>query len=278
MTPQPSSQLERLRREKEREAIALATQGRWREAVEVNRAILALFPQDVHALNRLGRALAELGRYSEARSAFQRALEVDPSNSIARKNLDRLRGLEDRPQETPTGDRVASVQVFIEERGKTCRTRLQAPAPPEERVDLNPGEEVELQVQGDQVAVYSTRRRYLGRLEPRLARRLIRLMQGGNRYTAAIAAADQKGVEVIIREVFQHPSLMGVVSFPSPVEEYAYLVGMENTEAEEPEEALGEEPALEEAPEEEEEEEDSFLEPEEPTPGEEAEEDSEEEY
>lgn len=272
MTLQPTGNPDRFRREKEREAIALATQGRWREAVEVNRAILDLFPEDVHALNRLGRALAELGHYSEARSAFQRALRVDPTNAIARKNLERLRGLPDRPQEPAAGDRVASAQVFIEESGKTCRTRLQHTPPPDDRADLSVGEEVELRVQGNQVAVYSSRNRFLGYLEPRLARRLARLMEGGNRYTAAITSADERGVEVIIREVFQHPSLVGVVSFPSRVEEYGYLLGLEPEEAEEGEEPPAEAEEGEEEPPEPSEEEGFMEEPAEAGGGDEEEE------
>ena len=47
-----------------KEAIALAMQGRWEEAVAANRAILELFPEDVDAYNRLGSALMELGEYA----------------------------------------------------------------------------------------------------------------------------------------------------------------------------------------------------------------------
>ncbi|HJW88869.1 MAG TPA: tetratricopeptide repeat protein, partial [Dehalococcoidia bacterium] len=57
----------RLRRLRAREAIALAMQSRWEEALEANRAIIEAFPTNVDAYNRLGRALMELGRYPEAR-------------------------------------------------------------------------------------------------------------------------------------------------------------------------------------------------------------------
>ena len=59
--------------------------------------------------------------------------------------------------------------------------------------------------------------RLLGRVEPRLARRLRRLMAGGNCYSAAVVAVDAAAVSVIIRETARHPSLRNVVSFPTAV-------------------------------------------------------------
>ena len=49
-------------------AIQLALQGRWTEAVQLNRSITELFPTDVDAFNRLGKAFTELGRYADARA------------------------------------------------------------------------------------------------------------------------------------------------------------------------------------------------------------------
>ena len=42
-------------------AIQLAMDNRWEEAVQVNRAILSVFPNDTDSYNRLGKALMELG-------------------------------------------------------------------------------------------------------------------------------------------------------------------------------------------------------------------------
>ena len=66
----------RLRRQSSKQAIALAMQGRWREAVAVNKSLIESFPSDVDAYNRLGRAYMELGEYSQAREAYQQALEL----------------------------------------------------------------------------------------------------------------------------------------------------------------------------------------------------------
>jgi Flp pilus assembly protein TadD len=68
------------------EAIKLAVQGRWKEAVATNQEILEISPNDIDSLNRLGKALSELGRNAKSRKAYERVLELDPHNSIARRN------------------------------------------------------------------------------------------------------------------------------------------------------------------------------------------------
>ena len=54
--------LVRYRQQRSKEAIDLAMQSKWQEAVEINQEILENFPRDVDASNRLGRAYMELGR------------------------------------------------------------------------------------------------------------------------------------------------------------------------------------------------------------------------
>ena len=50
----------RLKRQSSKHAIALAMQGRWREAVAANKSLLESFPNDVDAHNRLGRAYMDI--------------------------------------------------------------------------------------------------------------------------------------------------------------------------------------------------------------------------
>jgi hypothetical protein len=203
----------RLHRDKSRDAIALATEGRWEEAVEANRRFLASFPDDMEALNRLGKALSELGHYSEARSAFQGTLERSPSNIIARKNLERLAGLKDAPGSKPLERRTP--QLFIEERGKSCTTALRNPAPTGALPRVAAGDSAGLEVDGATIRVTARGGALLGTLDPKLAARLIKLMAGGNRYAAVVASATEREVSVLLRETYQHPSMASVVSFPS---------------------------------------------------------------
>src|SRR5437868_5394261 len=114
----------RLRRQLTEQAIQLALESRWEEAVAVNRQLLAAVPHDLSTLNRLGKALSEIGHYTEAKQAYSDALEIDPTNNIARKNLDRLAELKDGDAAgRPSQERI-DPRLFIEETGKTGFTNL----------------------------------------------------------------------------------------------------------------------------------------------------------
>jgi hypothetical protein len=204
------------RRQRAQQAIQLAMQGQWQQAAAVNRAIIAVFPNDVDAYNRLGKALTELGRYSEAREAYGKALELDPLNSIAQKNLARLATLGEGAVVQAEGGKKLSPQMFISEMGKTGITVLMRPAA-QAVARMTAGDEVFLRCQNNNLVVANSQGEYLGEVEPKLGRRLIKLMEGGNQYAAAIATLSQDDVRVIIKETFQHPSQAGKVSFPPTV-------------------------------------------------------------
>ncbi len=205
----------KLRRQRTKEAIILAMQGRWEEAVAANKGIIEVFPKDINAYNRLGKALTELGQYDEAKVAYSKAIEINPKNSIARKNLRRLSLLKE-VQPSPGGDHhKVTPHLFIEEMGKAGVASLKQPAPREVLAKLAAGNPVYLKVKGQSVIVENNRGDYLGEVEPRIGTRLAKLIAGGNRYTAAITSLADHEVKVIIREIFQHPSQAGRPSFPA---------------------------------------------------------------
>jgi hypothetical protein len=76
------------------------------------------------------------------------------------------------------------------------------------------GDKVRLKVSGSTLVVESSRGEYLGKVEPRYAQRLIRLILGGNQYSASVVRSTKEMMTVIIREVYQHPSQVGKLSFP----------------------------------------------------------------
>ena len=208
----------RQRRQLADAAIAHATRGEWEEAVTANRQLLELGP-DIDASNRLGKALAELGRHAEAIAAYEQALERDATNRIAQRNIERLRVMmaASRPAANGKGrPEKAPVTLFIEEMGKTGRARLINLAAPRALAPLSAGDAVALQARGDEL-VASVGATEIGMVEPRVAARLTKLMATGNRYEGAITTIHEGGGEVliIIREVFTHPNNFGKVSFPT---------------------------------------------------------------
>ena len=232
----------RLRRQRAEQAIQLALESRWKEAAALNRSLISMFPSDVDAYNRLGKASMEMGKYDDARMAYQRALELEPLNTIARKNLERLEvRVKAAAAAQGEGTRKMDPSLFIADTGKTGMAPLRAVAP-EALGRLTAGDTVELRPQDNTLAVVTPNGEYVGRLEPKLGLRLLRLMDGGNRYVAAVASLSEQ--RVMIREIYQHPSQQGRPSFPAtggqPVRPYVKdrLVrrGLEDEEAA-PEEA-----------------------------------------
>ncbi|MGZ8474761.1 MAG: tetratricopeptide repeat protein [Candidatus Limnocylindria bacterium] len=221
----------RLRRQLAETAIAQATRGEWDAAVDTNRELVDLGP-DVDGFNRLGKALAELGRNDEALAAYEQALERDGTNRIAQRNVERLRmvtassgaargGGRGKPGKGAKGGKAPSEKapstVFIEEMGKTGRARLINLATPRALAPLSPGDALELVVDGDALIATSREGVPMGTVEPRIAARLLKLTAAGNRYEAAVTTVHEAGEDVtmIIREVFTHPANFGKVSFPT---------------------------------------------------------------
>ena len=218
----PSEDRLRLKRIRSEKAIQLAMQNRWDEAVEINRQILELFPDDVDTHNRLGKALMELGHYADARDAYQEAARRDPSNTIAAKNVARLSKLAD---EAAAGAALApppapvDPRLFIEESGKTAVTNLVDVAPFEQIATLTAGDKMDLQIDGGVVRVVSPIGLVVGQVEPKLAQRIVKLSEMGNKYSAAITSIDESHVRVIVRETFRDPSMGARPSFPTQAPE-----------------------------------------------------------
>ncbi len=202
-----------VREDLSKRAVALAMRSRWSEAIYVNQAILADFPGDVEAYNRLGKALTEEGRLREARDSFARVLDISPHNPIALRNLERLARLGDSEPAPISAGSVAR-RAFIEESGKSGVAPLINPGPAGDLLKEAPGHMVKLIIERGALNVYGVRGAYLGQVEPRLGSRLIKLMRMGNRYEAAVTSVGERQVAIIIRETFQRPSATGAVSFP----------------------------------------------------------------
>ena len=237
--PPPSP--DRFRIKLGKEAVKLALNGNWPRAAAVNRAILELHPQDSEAANRLAKALMELGDYAGARTVLDDLCRRDPRNAIARKNRVRLENLATSAGTAKTDADAGALTslpagvagapaLFIQDGGKsgTAVLRPVAPAPVTPSDDdipptglaaaVSPGDPATLTIAdagGDAILVKASDGSILGALEPRLARRLGRLIAGGNRYSAAVVSTADARISVIIRETHCDSALRNVVSFPA---------------------------------------------------------------
>jgi hypothetical protein len=194
------------------EAIELALQSKWAEAVQVNRGIMDRFGPDEDTLNRLGKAYTELAQLDEAMDAYKSTLKMNPVNPIAQKNLAKLQALRGG-QPAPTSKAKVDVDAFIEETGKTALTALHVHTEGDPCSKVSGGDPVRLIVAGDTMNVETARGIALGHLEHALGRRLIKFLEGGNRYSGAVATCDGGAVKIIVRETYQDPKFFGRPSF-----------------------------------------------------------------
>ncbi|MEO6796273.1 MAG: tetratricopeptide repeat protein [Candidatus Dormibacter sp.] len=197
------------------EAIELALASRWAEAAQVNRAIVDRFGLDEDTLNRLGKSYTELGQVDDAVEAYQSTLKINPVNPIALKNLAKLQAVRGgKAAVRPSKTRV-DVDAFIEETGKTSMTALHVHGEGDPCSEVAGGDPVKLIVAGDTMNVETARGVHLGHLDHALGRRLIKFIEGGNRYSGAVATCDGNSIKIIVRETYQDPKFFGRPSFPT---------------------------------------------------------------
>jgi tetratricopeptide (TPR) repeat protein len=195
------------------DAVQLAIAGKWDDAVKLNKFIIDSFGADEETQNRLGKALSELGKLKDAKSAYEAALKLNPMNSIAKKNAARINTLLHQKEGLKAGGTRVDLNLFVEEMGKTIITMLESSAP-DICSKVAAGDVAELRIEGDGIAAETSRGVRLGLLEAKLARRLIKFMRGGNRYQAGVTSCDGSAVKLIVRETYQDPKFAGKPSFP----------------------------------------------------------------
>jgi tetratricopeptide (TPR) repeat protein len=212
---------------------------------------LVALSSDVETLNRLAKAQYELGNVEFARQIYQRVLTINENNQIAKRMISLLDHTETRASKER---KFADMRTFVVETGKSTITTMhidQATAialVPGELVEMrivgqaddieleperksktrtkkrNPENEVPIEtptattipVEAHAIDIYDAGNTLLGRLEPRLAQRIIDFMRQGNKYMAVVWRVSEHYhmIDLVIRESYRNPDLTGSVSFP----------------------------------------------------------------
>jgi Tfp pilus assembly protein PilF len=76
--------------------IQVAQRGLWREAIYRWERATQLDPSYAPAFNNLAVAYEHEGQLDKARSAYEKALELDPNNEMIRQNFDLFKEINDR--------------------------------------------------------------------------------------------------------------------------------------------------------------------------------------
>jgi len=199
------------------EAVRHSENGAWEEAVSANSEVLAMDPEDIAALNRLGRSLTKLGRLRDALDAYTRATTVDAANAIALRNSTRLRAiLETAGTETVEAANPSELRAdhFIMETGRSAVLELENLAPVAGLATVLPGDVLEIQSDGPYLRLYTSSGAPLGTAPAERSHRILELMSAGNEYSAVVVSATHDSVLVLIRETFRSPESHGKLPFP----------------------------------------------------------------
>jgi len=190
-------------------AIAAAKSGNWPSAVELNQQILAMAPQDISALNRLGMAYLQTGASKEAKQAFSQVLEIDKTNSIAKKQLERIKSNNTPP--TPSFNK----NYFIEEPGKTKIVELHRLSGKQVLDSLSVGVACALKLKNRYISVETTDGTYIGALPEDISFRLTKLIQSGNTYHCSVHSCTNNQCSVYLKELTRSEKNKDVHSFPT---------------------------------------------------------------
>ena len=119
------------------------------------------------------------------------------------------------PKPTTMSTTRLAPRLFISDSGKSAQVTLFAPAPDAERPFISPGSPIRLEQRNGNLTVCTESGEYLGVVAPKLGRRLLCMIEGGNQYEGAVFSSTPEAIRVVLRETYQHPSQRSKLSFPS---------------------------------------------------------------
>lgn len=195
------------------EAINAVKNSDWSKAIQINQEILQSYPSDLEAMNRLGMALLKDGQTAEAKKTFKQVLEIDKSNIIANKNIEKIKNKE------PNVDIVFDQNNdFIEEPGKSKIITLHRLAGKDQLKKLKVGQACFLQLKNRYISLTDEKDKHIGALPEDISFRLSKLISNGNEYRCVIYKVNDKQCMVLIKETLRSKKNEQSVSFPSKIQ------------------------------------------------------------
>ncbi len=220
-------------------AISAALKANWDKALELNKQILKNDSKDVDALNRLARAHSELGEIIKAKKAAQKAVRIDPHNTIAIKTLEKWKDLKKGEK---TRQSKFSARAFLEEPGKTkIVSLLHLGDSNKVLANIDSGDEVVFKLGSHRISVCTLDKKYIGRLPDDLSASLIKLIKRGNEYQVFVKSSKPQEIKVFIRETKRVKELASVPSFSSEKINYISFTPPELVRKKQPIQVTGEE-------------------------------------
>lgn len=200
----------------EQEAINTAINYQWPEAIKLNKKILGFNKKNLSALLRLAFAYMRLGDLNHARKFYRQVLKIQPINSVAVENLEKIKILQTKKIKNQKKTKIAfNPELFLESAGKTKSVKLVNLGQKNVLAQLLVGQEVILKTKKRKVEVRTKDDdEYIGSLPDDLSKRLRLFIKANSQYSAFIKANSLNNLTVFIREDNKGKKVVSYISFP----------------------------------------------------------------
>lgn len=199
----------------EAQAIDAAINLQWEDAVDLNNQIIKANGANEGAFLRLGFIYLQLKEIPKAKKFYLKALKLQPRNSVALSNIERISVLEKSKMSKDVSRSVSfDPDLFIETAGKTKTVALVNLGQKNVIAGLTIGAPSELKIKKRRVEVRTPKGDYIGTLPDDVSKRLITFIKAKSVYTTYIKESTLTRVIVFIREEKKGRSVTHYISFP----------------------------------------------------------------
>jgi len=213
----------------EQNAVDAAINFYWDDAINSNLKILKLDKKNLSAILRLAFAYLQLGKLSQAKKHYQKALKLQPTNMVVKNNLEKIKVLQTKgTKKNKRSSIIFNPDLFLEIAGKTKSITLVNIGQKNILAQLSLGQEVLLKPKKRRVEIRTKDDEYVGRLPDDLSKRLMFFIKAKSIYFVYIKEASLNHVVVFIKEESKGKKIARHLSFP--VNSQAGVKSMESEE------------------------------------------------
>ncbi len=205
-----------------RDAIEAAIAQKWKEAESINKQIIGKDPNHTDAHLGLGFALLQQNKFDLSKTAYRKALRLDPGNTIARNNLDKIKILEKKGRinnHEITNELLYDPNSFITVAGKTKYASLINIGQAVTIAHLKVGTRLQLQIKKRKVEVRTDEAEYIGTLPDDISKRMMFFLGAGSTYSVYTTGVSKSSVDVFIKEEKKGKRVLGFTSFPKNIQD-----------------------------------------------------------
>ncbi|MFC1621783.1 tetratricopeptide repeat protein [Patescibacteria group bacterium] len=201
-----------------KKAVNAALKQNWPEAIEINQEILDKNTDDKDAKIRLGRAYMHTNKYAAAKKLFKEVLNVDPINSVAKKNYELA------SKNIKVNGNHINPKSLLKEPGKCIQVTL--PLECKSKLEFAPGEDLPMKVGSATTSIWKEKSKLIT-IGNDIARKLYKAKQSGNNCETCFVKFNDESKEITVIIKCTQPIFKGEKQHEKP---YVRIAGMDPKE------------------------------------------------